>query len=123
MTGGELFLSSPVTLGLSHAHSSNSAIQRLTAEIQPSYTMAHAMSWLSDIASGLSYLHSRRPLLIHRDLKPENVLLGAPDEDKGGACIAKICDFGLISVRHLSVLKGVCLEEEGDCPSLLMSPR
>jgi len=43
-----------------------------------------------DIASGLAYLHNKRPRrLVHRDLKPANVLIESLSQ------IAKISDFGL----------------------------
>ena len=44
---------------------------------------------LSDICSGLAYLHNRKPrCLIHRDLKPNNILINLSGR-------AKIADFGL----------------------------
>lgn len=49
------------------------------------YSMEQALKWLSQLASGMDYLHSHG--IIHRDLKPENVLL----QDGN----IKIADFGL----------------------------
>ena len=46
------------------------------------------MSWLSDIATGMAFLHQHTPPVIHRDLKPKNVLI---DEK----FTAKVADFGL----------------------------
>lgn len=52
--------------------------------------VARSMRIAKDIASGLSYLHSKRPQrLVHRDLKPSNVLIETLSK------IAKISDFGL----------------------------
>uniref|UniRef100_A0A8V0XYQ9 Inhibitor of nuclear factor kappa-B kinase subunit alpha n=1 Tax=Gallus gallus TaxID=9031 RepID=A0A8V0XYQ9_CHICK len=46
------------------------------------------LSLLSDIGSGIQYLHENR--IIHRDLKPENIVL----QDEGGKIIHKIIDLG-----------------------------
>ncbi|XP_068024579.1 inhibitor of nuclear factor kappa-B kinase subunit alpha isoform X2 [Melanerpes formicivorus] len=43
---------------------------------------------LSDIGSGIQYLHENR--IIHRDLKPENIVL----QDEGGKVVHKIIDLG-----------------------------
>ena len=49
---------------------------------------------LHDVASGLIYLHERRPALIHRDLTSKNVLLTAE-------LTAKIGDFGTGKIMDL----------------------
>ncbi|XP_068927391.1 inhibitor of nuclear factor kappa-B kinase subunit alpha isoform X3 [Petaurus breviceps papuanus] len=49
---------------------------------------SQVLSLLSDIGSGIQYLHENR--IIHRDLKPENVVL----QDVGGKIIHKIIDLG-----------------------------
>nr|XP_008115965.1 PREDICTED: inhibitor of nuclear factor kappa-B kinase subunit alpha [Anolis carolinensis] len=46
------------------------------------------LNLLSDIGSGIQYLHENR--IIHRDLKPENIVL----QDEGGKIIHKIIDLG-----------------------------
>ncbi|XP_061490722.1 inhibitor of nuclear factor kappa-B kinase subunit alpha isoform X2 [Rhineura floridana] len=46
------------------------------------------LSLLSDIGSGIQYLHENR--IIHRDLKPENIVL----QEEGGKIIHKIIDLG-----------------------------
>ncbi|XP_062989260.1 inhibitor of nuclear factor kappa-B kinase subunit alpha [Elgaria multicarinata webbii] len=46
------------------------------------------LSLLSDIGSGIQYLHENR--IIHRDLKPENIVL----QDEGGKTVHKIIDLG-----------------------------
>lgn len=46
------------------------------------------LSLLSDIGSGIRYLHENK--IIHRDLKPENIVL----QDVGGKTIHKIIDLG-----------------------------
>ena len=56
------------------------------------------LKWLSQLASALSYLHSRQ--IVHRDLKPDNVLLtDSTTED------LKLGDFGL--AREFLALKRV----------------
>ncbi|GAX74358.1 hypothetical protein CEUSTIGMA_g1807.t1 [Chlamydomonas eustigma] len=106
---------------------------RLTAP-QPAYKGEEALTWLTQLASALNYMHSRMPLLIHRDVKPENVLLGRCDADRvhrvvnhtgyqeeeltglhsnqrakqpnsNSTTVAKLCDFGLISVIGAGGLK------------------
>ncbi|XP_034662335.1 mitogen-activated protein kinase kinase kinase 7 [Drosophila subobscura] len=63
----------------------------LHAEWQPSYTLAHAISWALQIAEGVAYLHAMTPkAVIHRDIKPLNSLLG-----QRGLHV-KICDFGTV---------------------------
>ena len=39
------------------------------------YKLQDAVRWLTQIASGLAYLHQCQPKVIHRDLKLENILL------------------------------------------------
>ena len=47
----------------------------------------------TDIAEGIHYLHTRRPLIVHRDLKTHNSLI-----DRTGT--VKLCDFGLVTTRN-----------------------
>ena len=39
------------------------------------YKDADVVRWAHDMARGLHYLHTRKPMVVHRDLKLENVLL------------------------------------------------
>lgn len=49
---------------------------------------SEVLSLLSDIGSGIQYLHENK--IIHRDLKPENIVL----QDMGGKLVHKIIDLG-----------------------------
>lgn len=50
---------------------------------------------LRDVASGMVFLHSRRPPIVHGDLRSPNLLLDyTVDKDKGRYHV-KIADFGL----------------------------
>eukprot|EP00727_Mastigamoeba_balamuthi_P004037 m51a1_g13630 putative pas domain-containing protein tyrosine kinase (302) ;mRNA; r:633-2027 len=61
------------------------------------------ISILSDIASGMAYLHGSNPPIIHRDLKSSNILLSASMQ-------AKVCDFGLTVIEH----KHCCATKQSD---------
>ena len=52
------------------------------------------VGWAIQVAEALSFLHSRSPPVVHRDVKTHNVLLSRGGED------AKLCDFGLVTVRE-----------------------
>ncbi|XP_037705270.1 mitogen-activated protein kinase kinase kinase 20 isoform X2 [Choloepus didactylus] len=50
--------------------------------------MDHIMTWATDVAKGMHYLHMEAPIkVIHRDLKSRNVVIAADG-------VLKICDFG-----------------------------
>ena len=50
---------------------------------------SRAVSWVEDILSALTFLHSQTPPVLHRDIKPGNMLLSADGRS------IKIGDFGL----------------------------
>jgi len=50
---------------------------------------SRAVSWVEDILSALTYLHSQTPPVLHRDIKPGNMLLSADGRS------IKIGDVGL----------------------------
>jgi serine/threonine-protein kinase len=49
------------------------------------------LSWASQIAGALSYLHSQEPPILHRDIKPSNLKL-TPNG------VVKLVDFGLVKI-------------------------
>ena len=49
------------------------------------------LSWASQIADALIYLHSQNPAILHRDIKPSNIKL-TPNG------IIKLVDFGLVKI-------------------------
>eukprot|EP01129_Flabellula_baltica_P013960 TRINITY_DN6590_c0_g1_i1.p1 TRINITY_DN6590_c0_g1~~TRINITY_DN6590_c0_g1_i1.p1 ORF type:complete len:499 (-),score=94.40 TRINITY_DN6590_c0_g1_i1:189-1685(-) len=52
------------------------------------------------IATGMNWLHNLDPPIVHRDLKPANVLIAITET----SWLAKICDFGLSTVRDVAKL-------------------
>ncbi|KAL7978697.1 hypothetical protein Chor_013186 [Crotalus horridus] len=60
---------------------------RTDRELYPELPVPLAIRILSDVANGLSYLHSLEPPVLHHNLKPSNVLLDLEYR-------AKISDFG-----------------------------
>lgn len=59
----------------------------------PLLSLPRKFSLAKEILSGLAYLHSKR--FLHRDVESGNILLG-------GDFTAKICDFGLSKIKHLT---------------------
>lgn len=56
------------------------------------HTSCRRVQQARDIAQGMNYLHSHKPMIIHRDLKPANILV---DKDFN----LKIADFGVAKFR------------------------
>ena len=54
---------------------------------------------LTDVAKGLNYLHSCKPVIVHRDLKSLNLLLSEKVEDEFDTPIMKIADFGMAKIK------------------------
>lgn len=79
----------PVCLVMEYAECGSLHNLLHSADPQPQYNAAHAMSWCLQCAEGVAYLHAMKPkALIHRDLKPLNLLLVSR------GTVLKICDFG-----------------------------
>ena len=49
------------------------------------------LSWASQLASALSYMHSQQPPILHRDIKPSNLKLTPSG-------MVKLVDFGLVKI-------------------------
>ncbi len=49
------------------------------------------LSWASQLADALSYLHSQKPPILHRDIKPGNIKLTPSG-------LVKLVDFGLVKI-------------------------
>ena len=59
---------------------------------QIKYSVTDGMNWISQVASALSYLHSRPRPLIHRDVKPQNIFMTV----RNGEIVALLGDFGFV---------------------------
>ena len=76
-------------------------MERLTTDLDsllentPNIALSLRMSFLTDVARGLAYLHGHRPSIIHRDLSARNVLLNS-------SLVAKISDLGNSRIVTLS---------------------
>ncbi len=56
------------------------------------------LTWMCvHIARGMSYLHSKNPVILHNDLAARNILLDKSD-GKEGKFLAKVSDFGLANI-------------------------
>ncbi|XP_017547855.2 mitogen-activated protein kinase kinase kinase 20 isoform X1 [Pygocentrus nattereri] len=68
--------------------SGGSLYEYLSSDESEEISMKQIMTWATEIAKGMHYLHAEAPVkVIHRDLKSRNVVMTA---DK----VLKICDFG-----------------------------
>ena len=76
-------------------------MERLTTDLHsllentPNIRPSLKMSFMTDVARGLAYLHSHRDSIIHSDLSARNVLLNS-------SLVAKISDLGNSRIVNLS---------------------
>ncbi|XP_034740917.1 mitogen-activated protein kinase kinase kinase 20 isoform X1 [Etheostoma cragini] len=82
--------------------SGGSLYDYLSSDESEGMDMGQIMTWATEMARGMHYLHSEAPVkVIHRDLKSRNVVVAA---DK----VLKICDFGaskfLTHTTHMSLV-------------------
>ena len=78
---------------------------------------------LSEIALGMYYLHSRKPMIIHRDLKSPNVLviikfflLFLNSFQLDSNLVAKISDFGLSKIKESTIMSNTAINTVGSVP-------
>ena len=50
------------------------------------------------VCAAVTYVHSRRPLILHRDIKPENIVLSKC------LSVAKLCDMGLSKFKSMTTV-------------------
>ncbi|XP_026768287.1 mitogen-activated protein kinase kinase kinase 20 isoform X1 [Pangasianodon hypophthalmus] len=68
--------------------SGGSLYEYLSSDASEEISMRQIMTWATEIAKGMHYLHAEAPVkVIHRDLKSRNVVMT-------GDKVLKICDFG-----------------------------
>ncbi|XP_013912546.1 PREDICTED: receptor-interacting serine/threonine-protein kinase 2-like [Thamnophis sirtalis] len=85
-------------------------------ELYPDLPVPLSLRILSDVATGLSYLHSLEPPILHHHLKPSNVLLDLEYR-------AKISDFGQPTWRKQQLRAALQNCNEASCWDLLyLSP-
>ncbi|KAJ3212397.1 Serine/threonine-protein kinase tnni3k [Dinochytrium kinnereticum] len=64
---------------------------------RPKLPFTNRLSLVSDVASGIAFLHACTPPILHRDLKSLNILLYV---DVSGELHCKITDFGIAVIRQ-----------------------
>lgn len=64
------------------------------------------LSWASQIADALSYLHSQMPPILHRDIKPGNIKLTPSG-------LVKLVDFGLVKILASEEMTVTILQGRG----------
>ncbi|XP_070616585.1 receptor-interacting serine/threonine-protein kinase 2-like isoform X3 [Erythrolamprus reginae] len=85
-------------------------------ELYPDLPVPLSIRILSDVATGLNYLHSLEPSILHHHLKPSNVLLDLEYR-------AKISDFGQPTWRKQQLSAALQNCNDGSCWDLLyLSP-
>jgi hypothetical protein len=72
---------------------------------------AQALTWITQVADALHYLHGRQPQVVHRDVKPANIRI-TPDGK------AMLVDFGLVKLYdpHLHTTLGARAVTPGYAP-------
>ncbi|CAL8462804.1 g2337 [Coccomyxa elongata] len=75
--------------------------------------LSMVLSCLTDIASGMEYLHAAG--ILHGDLKPANVLLKSTSADRRGF-LCKLCDFGMSRLMDATQATHVSTQTYGTMP-------
>ena len=95
-------------------------MERLTTDLDsllentPNIALSLRMSFLTDVARGLAYLHGYKPPIIHRDLSARNILLDS-------SLVAKISNLGNFRIATLSPVEVAKLSSTPGCPVYMPS--
>lgn len=92
-----------ISLGMIMELSTIGTLTRYLQELEINFQIIEKLckSLAIDIAHGIHALHSCIVPVIHRDLKSENILLFPGRSHYGENIVAKITDFGIVSIDKL----------------------
>ena len=86
-----------------------------TQKLVGNMTEEQVWHFLSDVATGLAYLHEQEPSIIHQDIKPDNVLIDYQEH-------YLITDFGISTKARSTLRKSMSKAEASSGTIAYMSP-